>query len=240
MRKDHQDYIDDKIFIEACRTSDIETVKKMIEESPGRLNREYRTARRSTTPLIEACEKDDIEMIKLLLSHAADPNYVRVSPGYAVILSGHRRIHFPLNSCRSLEAVKLLVSAGASVNPEQEGVNPLQYPILKHREKYDIFSFLIDSGADIHGLYNHFGRLCRKHLFTILFEDLVAQAYKIGHADIKTIRKLFDIGYSKDRAQQELADLMSDYEKLFEDGYISEKSFRDAFSVGLKCSSILF
>ena len=137
-------------LIRACRSGDIASVKKLVNDgadvSKIYLNDLYLESSSDNqgsllpyiTPLLVAADNDHLDIVKFLLSKEVDPNMTCIyHHGFEVV---------PIHRCKSLAVLKTLVDAGANVN-----LGSNDYPILMiYSDKFEFMEYLIDRGADIH------------------------------------------------------------------------------------------
>lgn len=137
-------------LIRACRSGDLASVKKLVNEgadvSKIYFNDLYLESPSDNqgsilpyvTPLLVAADNDHLDIVKFLLSKEGDPNITCIHHhGFEVV---------PIHRCKSLAVLKTLVDAGANVNLASNN-----YPILMiYSDKFDFMEYLIDHGANIH------------------------------------------------------------------------------------------
>ena len=137
-----------KVFIEAVKNNELETVTKMLARDKTLASRSGFGSSHDL-PLGQAVQNGNVAITKLLLQNGADAN-----KSHAVV-----DFYIPLGqavSMGNLEIIKLLLDAGADVNERIQqlshrspSVSPLSLAIDKSDERLDILQLMLAKGPDL-------------------------------------------------------------------------------------------
>lgn len=149
----------DPSFDELCiaaENNDIDDVKVLLSEGAQVNNRDCRSWRVPSTPIVRAAANNNIEMIKLLVDHRA------------LVDDGSRDIPM-IRAAKDMrpETAMALIDMKADVNSHHSGLTPLNMAV-DHRN-YELIEFLLASKANIYnGEYDVYkGAICNNDITSV-------------------------------------------------------------------------
>jgi ankyrin repeat protein len=144
------DALVENFFRLAIDADDVHTVRKMMDLGIDPNEQIYRGGRSLVmTPLQRACEIQSLELVRVLIDGGAKVNLPAESDAYSALMYAvdPRDENYDLKGHVDIELVRILLRAGAAVNPGI-GVSPLSY--AAESGHVELVALLVAEGADVH------------------------------------------------------------------------------------------
>ena len=147
----------DSALLEATAANDIVTAKLLLAKGADAnavQQAGYGTGAGNLTPLMNAAAEGNAELVRILLAKGANVNAVSAPKGGEVkngpiALGLLTPLHLAVASGSGIEAVDLLLAAGAKINAQDvRGMTPLMLAVATDRADPRIVKLLLDKGAD--------------------------------------------------------------------------------------------